>query len=101
MPKWGARLKDHNRITRCYWEGCHAAIPENIPQKVLSRDRVLLSRVLTDLHLATSRTDARRLIQQGAVSIDGERIVSETELLAPKEFMLKIGKRRYVKVSLR
>ena len=77
------------------------AIPENIPQKVLSRDRVLLSRLLTDLHLATSRTDARRLIQQGAVSIDGERIVSETELLAPKEFMLKIGKRRYVKVSLR
>lgn len=77
------------------------AIPENIPKKVLSIDRVLLSRLLTDLHLATSRTDARRLIQQGAVSIDGERIVSETELLAPKEFMLKIGKRRYVKVSLR
>ena len=76
-------------------------IPRNIPEKVLSRERVLLSRLLTDVHLATSRTDAQRLIQQGAVSIDGERIVSEIELLAPKEFVLRVGKRRYVKVSLR
>jgi tyrosyl-tRNA synthetase len=49
--------------------------------------------------LASSRTEARRLIEQGGVSIDGER-VTELNATVPdkKEFILKVGKRRFLKI---
>jgi tyrosyl-tRNA synthetase len=49
--------------------------------------------------LASSRSDARRLIEQGGVSIDGERV---TDLNAgfpgAAAFMLKVGKRKFLKI---
>lgn len=56
--------------------------------------------LLTRTRLASSNSDARRLIEQGGVSIDGEKV---TDLNAPvpskKEFVLKVGKRRFLKVK--
>lgn len=55
--------------------------------------------LLTATHLATSKSEARRLVEQGGVSIDGERI-SDVNAPIPrkKEFVLKVGKRRFLKV---
>jgi len=55
--------------------------------------------LLTATNLAGSRSDARRLIEQGGVSIDGER-VSDPNAPIPdkKEFVLKVGKRKFLKV---
>jgi tyrosyl-tRNA synthetase len=49
--------------------------------------------------LASSRSEARRLIEQGGVSIDGER-VTDLNAVAPraKEFVLKVGKRKFLKI---
>jgi tyrosyl-tRNA synthetase len=58
-----------------------------------------LVRLLTIAKLASSNSEARRLIEQGGVSVDGERI---GDLNAPipsaKEFVLKVGKRKFLKV---
>ncbi len=55
--------------------------------------------LLTATHLATSKSEARRLVEQGGVSIDGEKI-SDVNAPIPrkKEFVLKVGKRRFLKV---
>ncbi len=55
--------------------------------------------LLTATHLAASKGEARRLVEQGGVSIDGER-VSDVNAPIPskKEFVLKVGKRRFLKV---
>ena len=36
----------------------------------------------------------------GAVSIDGEKVADDREISGPGEFVLKVGKRRFLKVSL-
>jgi tyrosyl-tRNA synthetase len=45
--------------------------------------------------------DARRLIQQGGVRVDGERCTkadSEVAILKDQTVLLQVGKRRFVKV---
>jgi tyrosyl-tRNA synthetase len=51
--------------------------------------------------LASSRTEARRLIDQGAVSVDGKRVEeSTTPLPSQAEFVIKVGKRRFKKIII-
>lgn len=53
--------------------------------------------VLTQAKLASSRSEARRLIRQGAVSIDGERVTDETlETTAISDGVVRVGKRRFL-----
>ena len=60
-----------------------------------------LSHLLVTVGLAESKAEARRLIQQGGVSVDGEKqvIVHSTALWKPgMSVLLKVGKRRFVRV---
>lgn len=55
--------------------------------------------LMTEAHLAPSKSEARRLVEQGGVSIDGERVTDSNAALPDKnEFILKVGKRKFLKV---
>ena len=55
--------------------------------------------LLTSTQLAASKSEARRLIDQGGVSIDSERVPDANAPLPEKsEFVLKVGKRKFLKV---
>lgn len=55
--------------------------------------------LLTASGLASSNSDARRLIKEGAVSVNGEKITdSEMHLLLNNPAVLKVGKRRFIKL---
>ncbi len=71
-------------------------IPEEIPEYHVSLQGNL-SKLIVDIGLAKSRSEANRLIAQGAVSIDGEKISSN---IAPVKSgsIIKVGKRRFAKV---
>jgi tyrosyl-tRNA synthetase len=72
-------------------------IPEYVPE--VQGDKIWIVKLLVSSGLATSNTDARRLIAQGAVSLNGERIRDENlELPLHRDFILKVGKRRFLKV---
>ena len=61
-----------------------------------------LSHLLVTTGLAESKAEARRLIQQGGVSVDGERqtVVNSITLWKPgMSAILKVGKRRFVRVN--
>jgi tyrosyl-tRNA synthetase len=75
------------------------SIPDNI-EEFKRKDSMTISELLTESKLASSKSDARRLIDQGGVSIDSER-VSDPNALLPDvdEFILKVGKRRFLKVK--
>jgi len=47
--------------------------------------------------LVASRSDARRLLRQGAVEFDGERLPDEHAQLE-RGGVLKVGKRRFVRI---
>jgi tyrosyl-tRNA synthetase len=62
-----------------------------------------LTALLVDLQLVPSRAEAERLIKQGAVEIDGQRmedVRAEVDLASPREFLLRAGKKKFVRVSI-
>jgi tyrosyl-tRNA synthetase len=62
--------------------------------------RVWLARLLVRAELAPSTSQAVRLIEQGAVLLDGERVTEREATVAAKgEHVLQKGKRHFAKVS--
>ena len=58
-----------------------------------------ISILLVESKLASSKSDARRLIEQGGVSIDGEKVSDFNAPIPTKSaFILKVGKRRFLRV---
>ena len=49
-----------------------------------------------------SKNEARRLVEQGAVAVDGERVSDPHAALAVRElaYLVKVGKRRFVKLQI-
>ena len=75
--------------------------PSQVEEHVLktTQDKIWIVRLLTTTGMASSSSEARRLIQQGGVSIDGERITDvNLEVDLGREFILKVGKRRFLKI---
>ena len=78
--------------------------PEDIPDADIPGDaidgpEVYLPRVLAELGLAKSGSEARRLIAQGGVRVNGEAVSSENVDLADlKGGVLQVGKRRFVRL---
>ena len=56
-----------------------------------------IARLLVDAGLAASRAEARRLLQQNAVTIDGERSVGERARIAYGS-VIRVGRRRFVRI---
>jgi tyrosyl-tRNA synthetase len=77
------------------------AIPETIEAmhlKSRSRTKNIVD-LLTETKLASSKSDARRLIEQGGVSVDSRRITNiDEEISLQKDFVIKVGKRRFLKI---
>ena len=72
-------------------------LPSDIPQFTLS-EPINIVDLIVETGLASSKSQARRLIQQGGVRLNGKR-VEDIELLVPaKEAVLRVGKRRFVRL---
>ena len=79
----------------------HRGIPDEMPEySFASGSKVWIVRLLVDSGTVESSSQARRLIKQGSVSLDGEKIRDENlELCIEKEFVCKVGKRRFLKIK--
>ena len=62
-----------------------------------------LAELLVAAELAPSRNEARRLLEQGAVTLDGERASDPRLVLTARDepYLVKVGKRRFVRLRLR
>ena len=73
-------------------------VPDEIETRVVPSGQALFT-LIADAGLTGSRAEARRLIQQGAVSLDGEKIGDPYFTLpAGANALLKVGKRRFLQV---
>ena len=60
-----------------------------------------IASVLRDARLVSSNSEANRMIEQGAVRINGERVTNRDLVIAVNaELVLQVGKRRYTRVRL-
>jgi tyrosyl-tRNA synthetase len=76
--------------------------PEEAPvKKIAVNGAKKLTALLVELQLIASKSEAERLIKQGGVEIDGTRIDDprkDVDLSKPAEFLLRAGKKKFVKV---
>ncbi len=60
-----------------------------------------LPRLLKQAGLTASTSEALRLIEQGGIRIDGEKVVNKSLTLGPgKQFVVQVGKRKFARVTI-
>ncbi len=73
--------------------------PSEMPDVRIANGGVSIMELVISAGFAKSRGDARRLVQQGAVSIDGEKITDIEATVTPEtDQVLKVGKRRFGRI---
>ncbi|OGW14232.1 MAG: tyrosine--tRNA ligase [Nitrospinae bacterium RIFCSPLOWO2_12_FULL_47_7] len=77
---------------------------KNVPDDILTikswgEGQRWVCKVLADNSLTESTSAARRLVQQGAVTVNGEKISNvELQLAGNQEYLVKVGKKRFLKI---
>ena len=77
--------------------------PEEITEVMLAAGNAteLLAKVIVGAGLASSNAEARRLLQQGGVKVDGE-VVRDPQAVVPAQtgsfFLVQVGKRRFARI---
>jgi tyrosyl-tRNA synthetase len=98
---------DAARLAEEQFEQVHARreVPDEIEEREVTRDAgaeaVPLAKTLAQLGLASSGSEARRLIAQGGVSVEGERVADPNARLTPGVHLLKVGKRKFTRVTVK
>ena len=82
----------------------HHGLPENIPELVLEKKdgEVWLPKLLVEAGMTESTSEARRMIKQQAVSLDNEKVLDVDYAVQPAgDVLIRVGKRRFAKISFR
>ncbi|MBD3634011.1 MAG: tyrosine--tRNA ligase [Methylophaga sp.] len=77
-------------------------LPDDIPDLTLSvgAEGMLIANVLKEAGLTSSTSDAMRMIKQGAVKIDGEKVSDKSMLIqAGLEGVFQVGKRKFARIT--
>lgn len=73
-------------------------IPEDMPEYHIENEMLIID-IIFESKMSSSKSEARRLIKQGAVSIDGEKIDNPNLALTSNNIcVIKVGKRRFLKL---
>ena len=73
-------------------------IPEDIPKIKLDEDTLIVD-ILISNELVKSKSEARRLIDQGAVKINDEKCIDRDHIVRKDDsLIIKVGKRRFLKI---
>lgn len=79
-------------------------LPEDIPEREVPSaglGAVLVANLLKDAGLTKSTSEARRMIRQGAVRIDGVKVEDpETTVGTGSRCVFQVGKRRFARISV-
>ena len=81
-------------------------LPDQIPETSVGRDELnngamRLTKMLVLAGLAESNSDARRLIAQGGVTVDGRRVNETNASVEVKDgLVLRVGRRRFARIRL-
>lgn len=79
-------------------------LPTDIPERIISitEKNIPITNLLKEVDLVPSTTEARRLIQQGAVKIDNQKINDiHINISSGQELLLQVGKLKYCKVLVK
>jgi len=75
-------------------------LPDDMPE--VSLEAATAAQIVARAGLAASGKEAHRLVAQGAVSLDGEKITDPRADISPRAepYILKVGKRRFARLTV-
>ena len=77
------------------------AAPDDMPEiKLAAPGGLAIAQVLKQANLTASTSEATRMIEQGGVKIDGEKVSDKALKVAPGVYVLQVGKRKFSRVTL-
>jgi tyrosyl-tRNA synthetase len=77
-------------------------LPEDIPECSLPATPLLVKNLLTTCKLVETSSEAKRMVQQGGVSIDGRKATDANAEITPRDGMVvQIGKRRFARLRVK
>lgn len=71
-------------------------VPDDMPEYKLQADQTVLD-VLAESKIVSSRGEGRRMVQQNAVSLDGEKL-TDPHAVFPGPGILRVGRRKFLQV---
>jgi tyrosyl-tRNA synthetase len=76
-------------------------VPDNMPEVALNASAGLaITQVLKQANLTPSTSEAARMIDQGGVKIDGEKVADKALKLAPGTYVIQVGKRKFARATI-
>jgi tyrosyl-tRNA synthetase len=82
----------------------HGGIPDDLPEQVISAPGgdMAIVQVLKASGVCPSVSEASRMIEQGGVRVDGEKVADKAlKLPAGRTYVLQVGKRKFARVTLK
>lgn len=77
-------------------------LPDEIPEFQLSKEPITIKKLLLHCKLVETGGEAKRMINQSAVTIDSKKIDDPNAEITPtNEMIIKVGKRRFAKISVK
>lgn len=76
-------------------------IPDDINTVEVGKDTFNLSEIVVSNGLAKSKNEFRRLVNQGGVKINSEKITSIDEIDLKDELVVQIGKKHFIKIIIK
>ncbi|MDP2586261.1 MAG: tyrosine--tRNA ligase [Candidatus Komeilibacteria bacterium] len=74
-------------------------LPEDIEEKKIELRSWKLDDLLVELGLTSSKTEARRLIEQGGVKIDSQKTANLAEIQVKSGIIVQVGKRKFARIK--
>ncbi len=77
-------------------------VPDEVPNVTISKSEIDLVSLLAEAALAASKSEARRLIEQGGVKIDQKKIEDPNYIvhLTKTPLLVQCGKRKFARISI-
>ena len=82
----------------------HGGVPDDLPEQILDvpADGAAIGQVLKSSGVCPSTSDALRMIEQGGVRVNGDKVSDKNLKLVPgSTYVLQVGKRKFAKVTLK
>jgi len=77
-------------------------LPDEMPEIALAAEPISVKQLLTACKLVDSGGEAKRMVSQGGVSIDGQKATDPNAQITPADgIIVQVGKRRFARLAVR
>ena len=91
----------HDQFINRFQKG---AMPDDMPELAITGEggEIAIANLLKEASLVVSTSDAFRMIKQGAVKIDGEKVMDKSLMISSgSQAIYQVGKRKFAKVTIK